>query len=140
MFLQRNRAAFNQYTVAPTCKLCTVAPETKHFLSECSVFVSERQELKKKKNEKKTTTRYCQINWKTFENPRNVNSAYVGCLRSVKTVWFPVGSPGLHSEVQFTRECLALDPCPYWLSSLGTGIQGKTFNITLHYWKQPRLP
>ena len=41
--LQGNRAAFNQYTVDPTCKLCGEAPETRqHFISECSTFDSER--------------------------------------------------------------------------------------------------
>ena len=30
----------------PTCKLCSVAHETRqHFISECSVFESERQEI-----------------------------------------------------------------------------------------------
>ena len=44
--LQGNRAAFNQHTVDPTCKLCSVAPETRqHFISECSVFERERQEF-----------------------------------------------------------------------------------------------
>ena len=33
--LQGNRAAFNQYQVDPTCKLCSAAPETRqHFLAE----------------------------------------------------------------------------------------------------------
>ncbi|MES9883383.1 MAG: reverse transcriptase family protein, partial [Sedimenticola sp.] len=34
--LQSNRAAFNQYSVDPTCQLCKHAPETRqHFLAEC---------------------------------------------------------------------------------------------------------
>ena len=42
--LQGNRAAFNQYTVDATCKLCHTAPETrKHFLAECSAYTSERE-------------------------------------------------------------------------------------------------
>ena len=44
--LQGNRAAFNQYTVDPTCKLCWEAPEIRqHFISECSTFDSERQDF-----------------------------------------------------------------------------------------------
>ena len=44
--LQGNRAAFNQHTVDPTCRLCSVAPETRqHFISECSVCERERQEF-----------------------------------------------------------------------------------------------
>ena len=34
---------------------------------------------------------------------------------------------GLRSEVQVNRECFALNPSSCWRSSLGTGIQGKTF-------------
>ncbi|MEW8547538.1 MAG: reverse transcriptase family protein [Candidatus Thiodiazotropha sp.] len=42
--LQGNRAAFNQYTVDATCKLCHTAPETRqHFLAECSAYASERE-------------------------------------------------------------------------------------------------
>ena len=42
--LQDNRAAFNQYTVDATCKLCHTAAETrKHFLTECSAYTSERE-------------------------------------------------------------------------------------------------
>ena len=41
--LQGNRAAFNQYTVDPTCKLCLAAPETRqHFIAECSAYEPER--------------------------------------------------------------------------------------------------
>ena len=44
--LQGNRAAFNQHEVCPTCKLCSAAPETRqHFLTECTSFLIERQEL-----------------------------------------------------------------------------------------------
>ena len=39
---------------------------------------------------------------------------------------------GLRSNVQVTRECL-LDVCSYWYSPFDTGIQGKTFAITLHF-------
>ena len=42
--LQGNRAAFNQYTIDPTCKLCLAAPETRqHFIAECPVFEAERE-------------------------------------------------------------------------------------------------
>ena len=42
--LQGNRAAFNQYTVDATCKLCHTAPETRqHFLAECSAYAPERE-------------------------------------------------------------------------------------------------
>ena len=42
--LQGNRAAFNQYTVDATCKLCHTAPETwQHFLAECSAYAPERE-------------------------------------------------------------------------------------------------
>ena len=34
---------------------------------------------------------------------------------------------GLRSEVQVNREWFALNPSSCWRSSLGTGIQGKTF-------------
>ena len=44
--LQGNRATFNQHDVNPTCKLCHTAPETRqHFLSECTSFLTERQEF-----------------------------------------------------------------------------------------------
>ena len=36
-----------------------------------------------------------------------------------------------------TRDCFTLDPCSCKRSSLGTGFQGKTFAVTLHYWMQP---
>ena len=42
--LQANRAAFNQYAVNPTCKLCNTAPETRqHFVGECAFFKEERK-------------------------------------------------------------------------------------------------
>ena len=42
--LQCDRAAFNQYTVYPTCKLCLAKPETRqHFQEECSAYMSERE-------------------------------------------------------------------------------------------------
>ena len=42
--LQGNRAAFNQYEVDPTCKLCSTAPETRqHFIAKCTSFLTERQ-------------------------------------------------------------------------------------------------
>ena len=42
--LQGNRAAFNQYTIDPTCKLCLAAPETRqHFIAECPAFEAERE-------------------------------------------------------------------------------------------------
>ena len=41
--LQGNRAAFNQYQVNSTCKLCSAAPETRqHFISECDFLEKER--------------------------------------------------------------------------------------------------
>ena len=41
--LQGNRAAFNQYQVNSTCKLCSAAPETRqHFISECAFLQTER--------------------------------------------------------------------------------------------------
>ena len=43
--LQGNRAAFNQYQVNPTCRLCSVAPENRqHFISECSLLNPERSD------------------------------------------------------------------------------------------------
>ena len=42
--LQAKRAAFNQHTVNPTCKLCSSAPETRqHFKAECVFFESGRE-------------------------------------------------------------------------------------------------
>ena len=42
--LQANRAAFNQYTVNSTCKLCSVLPETrKHFIAECVFLEQDRK-------------------------------------------------------------------------------------------------
>ena len=38
--------------------------------------------------------------------------------------------------MQVTLECFALDPCSYL--SVETGIQGKKFAVTLHYWTQSR--
>ena len=47
--LQANRAVFNQYQVDPTCKLCSVAPETRqHFVAECSVYDIERNIFKQR--------------------------------------------------------------------------------------------
>ena len=44
--LQGKRAVLNQYAVDPTCELCLKAPETRqYFISECSVFKSERKEF-----------------------------------------------------------------------------------------------
>ena len=44
--LQGNRATFNQHDVNPTCELCHTAPETRqHFLSECTSFLTKRQEF-----------------------------------------------------------------------------------------------
>ena len=43
--LQGNRAAFNQQTMDPTCKLCSMAFEGQHFISECSVFERKKQEF-----------------------------------------------------------------------------------------------
>ena len=41
--LQGNRAAFNQYQVNPTCRLCSVAPENmQHCISECLFLNPER--------------------------------------------------------------------------------------------------
>ena len=41
--LQGNRAAFNQYQVNSTCKLCSAAHETRqHFISECDFLEKER--------------------------------------------------------------------------------------------------
>ena len=43
---QANRAAYNQYSVNPTCKLCNTAPgaETRqHFVGECTFFNEERK-------------------------------------------------------------------------------------------------
>ena len=41
--LQSNRAAFNQYSVNSTCKLCELAPEIRqHFIGECVYFETER--------------------------------------------------------------------------------------------------
>ena len=47
--LQANRAAFNQYTVDPTCKLCSVAPATRqHFTGECVFFETESKACRDK--------------------------------------------------------------------------------------------
>ena len=36
----------------------------------------------------------------------------------------------------FTRDCFVLDSCSCWRSQFGTGNQGKTITITLHFWTQ----
>ena len=42
--LQANRAAFNQYAMNSTCKLCSASPETwEHFIGECTFFKEERK-------------------------------------------------------------------------------------------------
>ena len=47
--LQGNRAAFNQYTVDATCKLCLAAPETRqHFVAECMAYSVEREKYSEK--------------------------------------------------------------------------------------------
>ena len=47
--LQAKRAAFNQYAVNATCKLCQSAPETRqHFIGECEEFKAERDSYKEK--------------------------------------------------------------------------------------------
>ena len=46
--LQGNRAAFNQYTVDATCKLCLAAPETRqHFVAVCMDYSVEREKYKR---------------------------------------------------------------------------------------------
>ena len=47
--LQGNRAAFNQYTVDATCKLCLAAPETRqHFVAECMAYSVKREKYTEK--------------------------------------------------------------------------------------------
>ena len=47
--LQGNSAAFNQYTVDATCKLCLPAPETRqHFVAECMTYSVERERYTEK--------------------------------------------------------------------------------------------
>ena len=42
--LGANRAAFNQYFVNPTCKLCSKEPETReHFIAKCDFYDSVRE-------------------------------------------------------------------------------------------------
>ena len=42
--LQANRAAFNQYTVNSSCKLCSVLPETRqHFIAKCVFLEQDRK-------------------------------------------------------------------------------------------------
>ena len=46
--LQANRAAFNQYSVNPTCKLCSKEPETReHFIAKCDFYDCKRNIYKK---------------------------------------------------------------------------------------------
>ena len=52
--LQANRANFNQYTVNPTCKLCSAEPKDRpHFLARCTFLESIRSHYReiKIKNE-----------------------------------------------------------------------------------------
>ena len=74
----------------------------------------------------------CQFGWKI------IISVWCNKWWPVIVLYKPIPSinPGLRSNVQVTRECFALDPCSFWLSALDTGIQGKTFAITLHFWTQ----
>ena len=47
--LQANRAAFNQYTVDPTCRICNLNPETReHFISNCIYYEDIRDSYKQK--------------------------------------------------------------------------------------------
>ena len=47
--LQANRAAFNQYSVNPTCKLCSKEPETReHFIAKCDSYDSVSETYIKK--------------------------------------------------------------------------------------------
>ena len=59
--LQGNRAAFNQYTVDSTCKLCLAAPETRqHFIAECSAYTHAREVyLEKLRNNPVLPDRLC---------------------------------------------------------------------------------
>ena len=41
--LQDNRAAFNQYTVDPTCKLCLAAPEQDNTLKRNAQHMNQRE-------------------------------------------------------------------------------------------------
>ena len=50
IYLASKQSCFNQYQVDPTCKLCSVAPDTRqHFVPECSVFKIERNIFKPRK-------------------------------------------------------------------------------------------
>jgi len=47
--LQANRAAFNQYDVDPTCKICNQGPENReHFISTCNSTESVRKKYRDK--------------------------------------------------------------------------------------------
>ena len=47
--MQANCAAFNQFAVNPTCKLCSALPEThQHFIAECVALKKYRQDYMKK--------------------------------------------------------------------------------------------
>ena len=47
--LQANRAAFNQYSVNPTCNLCSKEHETReHFIGKCAIYGSIREPYTRK--------------------------------------------------------------------------------------------
>ena len=57
--LQDNRAAFNQYQVNPTCRLCSVAPKNRQrFIGECLFLNPERSDYILKKLLKYSALRF----------------------------------------------------------------------------------
>ena len=75
--LQGNRAAFNQYTVDATCKLCLAAPETRqHFISECSAYTQEREVyVQKLRNKLVLPVNVCS----DFQNPEFLTQLTLDC-------------------------------------------------------------
>ena len=62
--LQANRAAFNQFVVKPTCRLCSALPEARqHFIAECVALKKYRQDYIKKLTDREILTdeHVCQL-------------------------------------------------------------------------------
>ena len=83
--LQGNMAAFNQYTVDPSCKLCLAAPETRqHFIAECSAYEQERGVYAEKLRKNPVLPYELKSD---FVEPRTVYSAHPGCFILYNWAW-----------------------------------------------------
>ena len=85
--LQGNRAAFNQYTVDATCKLCLAAPETRqHLIAECLAYTRAREVyLEKLRNNPVLPERLCsELQNSEFLTQLILDPSYVDSLENLE--------------------------------------------------------